>query len=94
MPIFAVQYSYTDATTAGRDAHRATHREWLRGLLDQGVLRSSGPYPDGTGALILIEAPDAATAEETMAADPFQREGVVDNSRIVEWQPVMGTFAD
>jgi len=94
MPIFAVHYAYTDATTAGRNERRAAHRQWLRGLLDRGVLRSSGPYADGTGALILIEAPDAATAEETMAADPLQHEGVIGDSRIVEWQPVMGTFAD
>lgn len=94
MPIFTALYTYTDATTAGRDEHRGTHRDWLRGLLAEGVVLSAGPYPDGSGAMILIQAPDTATAEKTVAADPFQIEGVVDGHRLIEWAPVMGTFAD
>lgn len=93
MPIFAVHYTYSDATAAGRDAHRPRHREWLSNLVDRGVVLSTGPYADGSGALLLFRADDAAALEELLAADPFAREGLIDAKRFLEWTPVMGAFS-
>ncbi|WP_227980949.1 YciI family protein [Nocardia spumae] len=93
MPIFAVHYTYSDATTAARDEHRPRHREWLSNLLDQGVVLSSGPYADGSGALILFRAEDAAAMDRLLAADPFARHDLIAAKRFVEWTPVMGTFS-
>ncbi|GAA5082980.1 YciI family protein [Nocardia iowensis] len=93
MPIFAVHYTYSDATVPGRDTHRPEHRGWLSGLLADGTLLSSGPYPDGSGALILFQAEDAQALNALLAQDPFAREQLIDDVRVVEWQPVMGTFA-
>ncbi|BCK54544.1 YciI family protein [Nocardia wallacei] len=94
MPIFAVHYTYSAATAPARDEHRPAHRAWLSGLVDQGVVLSTGPYPDGSGALILFRAADAAAMEKLLAEDPFARQGVIDAKRFVQWQPVMGAFAD
>ncbi|MRH89780.1 hypothetical protein GFY24_20425 [Nocardia sp. SYP-A9097] len=90
MPIFAVHYTYSDATVPGRDAIRPVHREYLGGLAAAGTLLARGPYPDGSGALLIFETADADEVRKLLAADPFQVEKLVDNTRIVEWLPTDG----
>lgn len=93
MPLIAVTYTYSPATTEGRDTHRAAHRAWLADLLAQQTLVSSGPYSDGSGALLLVEAPDADTVRTLFAQDPFAVENLIETASFDEWTPVMGTFA-
>ncbi|PXX54653.1 hypothetical protein DFR70_12494 [Nocardia tenerifensis] len=92
MPIFAVHYTYSAATVPGRDTHRPEHRAWLADQLAAGALLTSGPYPDGSGALILFRAEDADALRALLARDPFAREGLIDEVRVVEWLPVLGAF--
>lgn len=94
MPVFAVHYTYSDATVPARDTHRPRHRAWTADRFTAGALLSSGPYPDGSGALLLFRATDAAALGELLAQDPFAQEKLIDAVRVVEWQPVLGTFAD
>jgi len=93
VPIFAVHYTYSDATVEARDTFRPEHRAWLNGLIDAGSLLTSGPYPDGSGALLLFQVADEAAIKELLPQDPFARENLIDHVRAVEWLPVMGTFA-
>ncbi|WP_280398923.1 YciI family protein [Nocardia carnea] len=94
MPIFAVHYTYSDATIADRDTHRPRHRAWLADQVAAGKVLSTGPYTDGSGALLLFRAPDAGSLAELLAQDPFAREKLIDAVRAVEWQPVLGAFAE
>jgi uncharacterized protein len=94
VPIFAVQYSYSEATTAERDTYRPSHRDYLRGLLATGELLSSGPYPDGSGALLLFRATDKETLAALLAADPFVTQNLIAEITTVEWHPVLGAFAE
>ncbi|MBF6173980.1 YciI family protein [Nocardia blacklockiae] len=94
MPIFAVHYTYSAATVPARDEHRPEHRAWLSGLVDQGTVLSTGPYPDGSGALLLFRADDAEALAKLLAEDPFARLDLIDAKRAVEWQPVLGAFAE
>ncbi|MEU5758882.1 YciI family protein [Nocardia sp. NPDC047648] len=93
MPIYAVHYVYSESTIAGRDAHRPEHRAWLAGLLESGALLSSGPYPDGSGALLIFRSEDSGQLKDLLARDPFARENLIDDVRAVEWAPVFGAFA-
>ncbi|MBF6128612.1 YciI family protein [Nocardia brasiliensis] len=93
MPIFAVHYTYSAATVPGRDTHRPEHRGWLADQLAAGALLSSGPYPDGSGALLLFQAADADALHALLEVDPFAREQLIDDVRVVEWLPVLGAFA-
>lgn len=95
MAIFCVEYRYTD-DSAGRDTHRAEHRAYLEG---QPGLLLSGPYlDDPAGALIVLETEHLAEIEKILAADPFQREGLVAERTIRSFNPVLGSqlagFAD
>ncbi|WP_067668616.1 YciI family protein [Nocardia miyunensis] len=94
MAVFAALYTYAEAQAAGRDEHRPAHRAWLNGLVEQGVVLTSGPYPDGSGALILFKADDQAAAESLFANDPFAQHKLLHEARIVEWKPTMGAFAE
>ncbi|MDO3649090.1 YciI family protein [Nocardia mangyaensis] len=114
MPIFAVHYTYTDATAVDRANHRPEHRAWLNALVDTAVLPagpeavaerdhagasgtatvlSSGPYPDGTGALLLFRAENATALTDLLGHDPFAEKNLIEAVRVVEWLPVMGAFA-
>ncbi len=69
MALFAVEYTYSDATASARDEHRPKHRAWLGDLVDQGIVRATGPWTDGSGALILVDVADEAAARELMGQD-------------------------
>lgn len=94
MPIFAVHYTYSDATAADRATNRPEHRGWLNALVDAGTVLSSGPYPDGSGALLLFRAEDGPSLTELLTNDPFAKLGLIAAVRVVEWLPVMGAFAE
>jgi uncharacterized protein YciI len=90
---FAVRYTYTD-DPASRDEFRPEHREFLRGLNEEGYLIASGPFTDGdAGALLLIEAAGSAAVERLLDQDPFQREGVIAEREVRGWDVVIGNLA-
>ncbi|MGW0249406.1 YciI family protein [Nocardia goodfellowii] len=94
MPTFAVHYTYSEATVPGRDEHRPEHRAWLADQADAGVMLSSGPYGDGSGALLLFRAESEAALKDLLGQDPFARENLVEDIRVVEWTPTIGeTFS-
>ncbi|MGW5573215.1 YciI family protein [Nocardia thailandica] len=94
MAIFAVHYTYTEATAAARLANRPEHRAWLENLVAEGVVLTSGPYPDGTGALLIFKYDDEAGLLDLLPEDPFSKLGLVEAVRVVEWQPVMGALVE
>ena len=53
------------------EAHRPAHRAYLTSLLEKGQLFASGPYADGSGALIIYEADSPEAADALLKADPF-----------------------
>jgi uncharacterized protein YciI len=91
MTIVAVTYRYTDNITT-RDSLRTGHRDYLRGLADQGVLLLSGPYGpnEAPGALLLFLADDKAYIAALVAKDPFATSGVIADFQIAQWDPVIG----
>lgn len=72
---------------------RPTHREYLRSLLEKGQLAASGPFTDGSGALIIYEADSPEQAQALLEGDPFHQAGVFAAWRIRPWNQVMGPGA-
>lgn len=70
-------------------ALRPTHREYLKGLVQQGKLAISGPFLDDYGALIVYEAATAEEAEATLKGDPFHAAGIFVRWTIRPWNPVI-----
>ncbi|MCG8970341.1 YciI family protein [Streptomyces sp. CL12-4] len=94
MPVYAVTYTYTD-DSAGRDAHRPAHKEYLAGLGDRGVNLCSGPFgsQEDPGALLLIRADSREEAVRHTEGDPFRRRGLVRTVTAREWIPMLGQLA-
>ena len=71
-----------------RLAVRPAHREYARELFERGAIRMSGPLAGDRGAIIVYEARDEEAARALIAADPYTREGVVDEVSLREWNVV------
>lgn len=92
MPLFAVQYTYAPEKSAQRDDHRTDHRAWLSDLVRRGIVHSSGPFADGSGALMMAEGASADDVRTLFDQDPFAKRGLVEDRTIREWIPVFGVF--
>jgi uncharacterized protein YciI len=76
-----------DAATVGR--LRPEHRQYLAALKERGQLAVSGPFADGSGALIVYEAESTEAAEELLKSDPFHRAGVFVRWVLRPWNVVI-----
>lgn len=93
MPLFVVTYRYSDAQTDEREANKPAHREWLSARVDDGSVRSVGPFVDGSGALLVVEADDDEAARSLVDDDPHCLRGMVSEISVREWKPVFGALA-
>ncbi|MBW4715634.1 YciI family protein [Saccharothrix obliqua] len=91
MARFLVELVFGDDEDA-RLAVRPAHREYLASLVERGKLLVSGPYTDQSGAVLVYEAADADELAGLLAADPYTPAGVVAETRVHEWQAVMGVW--
>ncbi|WP_026532069.1 YciI family protein [Arthrobacter sp. H41] len=92
MSVFAVEYVYSPDQNDVREEHRPSHREWLGTLVEQGRVLASGPFSDGTGALLIFTADTENDLHSLVSQDPFARAGVISAVKTTEWKPVMGAF--
>jgi uncharacterized protein YciI len=68
---------------------RPLHRQYLASLKEKGQLAVSGPFADGSGALIVYEAESAEAAEALLMADPFHANGVFLRWQLRPWNTVI-----
>jgi len=94
MQTYAVTYVYNQ-DDAGRVANRPAHRAYLQALAVAGSIQASGPvqHEGMTGALIIIRAADAAAALALLEQDPFWQMGLIADRAVVEWNIVIGPWA-
>jgi len=82
MPLFALHATDRPGALPLRLEHYAAHRAFVETEAEHGItVVMSGPLQsdDGemmTGSLFIVEAPDRATVEAFVQADPFWRAGV------------------
>lgn len=93
MSVFAVEYVYSPDQSALREEHRPAHREWLGRLVEQGRVLTSGPFADGTGALLIFTADSENDLHQLVSEDPFARAQAISAVKTTEWTPVTGEFA-
>lgn len=88
MATFAALIEFTEDNDL-RLQTRPVHREYLRGLFDEGKIRISGPWGDDTGSMIVYEVESAEEAQALLDADPYMNAGVIANARIRPWTIVL-----
>lgn len=72
---------------------RPLHRQYLAALKENGKLAASGPFVDGSGALIIYEADSLSAAEAILQGDPFHAEGIFLRWQLRPWNPVIANRA-
>jgi uncharacterized protein len=93
MAVFAVQYTYVDDADVVTQ-HRPAHRDFLRDLLDRGIVLAAGAYTDGPpGALLVFRGDSEQEIATLLESDPFQRLGLVLDCRIRAWGQAMGPWS-
>lgn len=95
MKFFAFTYTYGDDTQLV-DETRPAHREFIASQLALGRIVGSGPYVDGSQALIIIQLPESASLADAtgiMDKDPYVAAGALKARDVHEWNPVSNIFA-
>ena len=90
MNTYAINYTYSEETAAGRDEVRPVHVEFLKARFEAGDLRISGPVDSGAGALLIVRAEDEQAALEMMDQDPFAQAGLITKREIRHWGVFLG----
>ncbi len=72
-----------------RPQHRPAHLRHLEALAQSGHLVLAGPFSDGTGSLIVIEAASREAVWEAVARDPYVTSGVFNR---VDVKPFVQVF--
>jgi uncharacterized protein YciI len=70
------------------NALRPVHRQYLMQLKERGQLAATGPFTDGSGALIIYETATREEAEQLLKGDPFSKSGVFVTYQLRPWNPV------
>lgn len=81
---FVNYLSYTDDQQKIA-AHAPDHQRYVGSLLEAGKLVFGGPFPDGSGGLLVYEAASLQEAEGLRDRDPFALNGVLLRSEIRPW---------
>ena len=82
MGLYVVLYAYSAHLAEARQRVRPDHAAYLADLERRGLLVLSGPYADGTGALLLVRADGEEDCCTELNADPFWTAGLVDGREI------------
>ncbi|WP_427895395.1 YciI family protein [Kribbella sp. GL6] len=88
MAQFVVQLRFDVSETDRRLEVRPAHREYLASLREAGKLVAAGPFPDGTGALLVYDAADEAEVRDILAKDPYTPANIYEIATLAEWQPL------
>jgi uncharacterized protein YciI len=90
--LYLVRYHYTDDAQKQRAQAevRPAHRAWLAGLPS---LVGSGPTADN-GAALVFEAASADELNALLDQDPFTLGGFIVERDVVEWNLILGRWAE
>lgn len=89
MPLFVIIGHDAPGSKEKRPAHRPAHLAHLASLAAAGRVPLAGPFTDGSGSLIVLEADSLADAWAIVARDPYVTTGIFNH---VEVKPFMQVF--
>lgn len=69
----------------------AAHRDWLRAGVEVGTVISAGRRDPATGGVIILRAPDTASARAFLEVDPFSQQGI-SRYDCIGYSPTLGNL--
>ncbi|HET7304660.1 MAG TPA: YciI family protein [Segeticoccus sp.] len=87
MTHFLLEYRYVDQ--GARMAAREDHLAYMNRLQAEGTVVLAGPLTDDSGAVVIIDAPDEASARQVVESDPYTAAGATTGHTLREWKVVV-----
>ncbi|WP_213992891.1 YciI family protein [Sodalis sp. dw_96] len=93
MAFFIVTMTHPDGD--GWKKHLHEHIDYLQKLVQQGVLRASGPVKNSPlrSGFLIFKAASRKEVELLIEKDPFSLARLIVSLSISEWDPLFGEFA-
>ncbi len=87
---FVILWGHGPAWVEGKTVREqpawAEHAAFMDALFEQGMVVLGGPFADGTGSLVVLEAEGEDGVRTLLAKDPFVEQGVFVLDSLKEWQ--------
>ena len=87
---FVILWAPGAAWTAGKSvreqAYWDEHAEFMDRLFEDGTVILGGPFSDGTGSLVIVEAEDLDVVSTLFAKDPFLVHQIFALRSLKQWQ--------
>lgn len=77
--------AWTPGKTSREQAYWDDHAAFMDRLFEQGVVIQGGPFADGSGALMIVEAADEREVADIFARDPFVVHDIFTLNRLKQW---------
>lgn len=91
---FLLYYEVADDYLVRREPFRASHLQYARDAVAEGLLQLGGAYGSPVeGALLVFKSESVQRVCDFAESDPYVIEGVVTSWRVVPWTTVVGEGA-
>jgi uncharacterized protein YciI len=86
---FVLQWGHGPAWVEGKTVREQPywneHADFMDPIFERGMVVLGGPFADGSGSLLVLEAEDEREVRETFAADPFVTKGIFVMQSLKQW---------
>ena len=84
--LWAPGAAWTPGKTVREQAYWDEHAEFMDRLFENGIVIMGGPFSDGTGSLVIVEAEEMNEVTTLFANDPFVVHQIFALSILKQWQ--------
>lgn len=78
--------AWAPGKTVREQAYWDEHAEFMDRLFEEGTVIMGGPFSDGTGSLVIVEAEDIDEVATLYAKDPFVVHQIFTLKSLKQWQ--------
>ena len=84
--LWAPGAAWTAGKTVREQAYWDEHAEFMDQLFENGTVIMGGPFSDGTGSLVIVEAEEMNEVSSLFANDPFVLHQIFTLRSLKQWQ--------
>ena len=84
--LWAPGTAWAAGKTVREQAYWDEHAEFMDRLFEEGTVFMGGPFSDGTGSLVIVEAEDIDEVATLFAKDPFVIHQIFELRSLKQWQ--------
>ena len=78
--------TWVEGKTVREQPYWTEHADFIDPLFDNGTVVMGGPFADGTGSLVIVEAENEQEVADLFARDPFVVHNIFALSFLKQWQ--------